>query len=156
MAPSELKDFPDVQALEQHDSSAVAGGCYDRGELTLEVPREKIVSVCEFLKAHCGYNFLADLTATDWFPVEPRFQVVYHLYALGDSRQLRLKVKLEGADPRVESVCGVWPAANWFEREVFDLFGIFFTGHPDLDRILMPDDWEGHPLRKDYPIEGVR
>ncbi len=156
MIPAELKDHPDARALEAYDPSAVEGGKLDRGELTLEVPREKIVPVCEFLKTHCHYNLLADVTATDWYPVEPRFRVVYHLYSLKSFQLLRLKVRLDGADPRVESVCSVWPTANWFEREVYDLFGVFFTGHPDLLRILMPEDWEGHPLRKDYPVEGFR
>ncbi len=156
MAPAELKTFPDVQALEGFDPAAIEGGRHDRGELTLEIAPQRIAAACEFLKAARGYNFLATVTATDWYPLEPRFQVVYQLYSLGAHQGLRLKVKLPGSEPRVESVCAVWPAANWFEREVFDLFGVFFTGHPDLRRLLLPEDWEGHPLRKDYPIEGMR
>ncbi len=156
MVPAELESFPDVQALEEFDPATVQGGRHERGELTLEIAPPKIAAVCEFLKSGRGYNFLSDLTATDWFPVEPRFHLAYHLYSLGTHQSLRLKVKLAGDDPRVESICAVWPGANWYERELFDLFGIFFTGHPDLRRILMPDDWEGHPLRKDYPMEGPR
>ncbi len=92
----------------------------------------------------------------DRFPIEPRFEVNYHIVSLDRRERLRLKVKLNGSDPIVHSVTGVWPTANWHERESYDLFGIRFDGHPDLRRILMPDDWEGHPLRKDYPTEGYR
>ena len=105
---------------------------------------------------NCPFNFLADVTCVDWHPSEPRFEVVYHLLSIANKERVRLKVKLEGASPMVESVTSVWPAANFFEREVFDLFGIRFNGHPYLRRIQMPEDWEGHPLRKDYPVEGYR
>ena len=89
-------------------------------------------------------------------PAEPRFEVVYHLHSVERNQRLRLKARISGAEPEIESVTSVWRGANWYEREVFDLFGIRFTGHPDLRRIMMPDDWEGHPLRKDYPITGTR
>jgi NADH-quinone oxidoreductase subunit C len=92
----------------------------------------------------------------DWYPGEPRFEVVYELLSMARKERLRLKVRLSGTDAKVESLTPVWPAANYFEREVFDLFGIHFEGHPYLHRIMMPDDWEGHPLRKDYPVEGYR
>jgi NADH-quinone oxidoreductase subunit C len=100
------------------------------------------------------FNFLSDVTCVDWYPAEPRFEVVYHLLSMQRKERIRLSVRLEGGDPRLESLTSVWPAANFFEREVFDLFGVLFEGHPYLRRIMMPENWEGHPLRKDYPVEG--
>ncbi len=126
---------------------------------TLYVPRDRLVDTCRVLRHESALSFdlLADLTAVDWFPREPRFEVVYHLARLGlgglAPARLRVKVRLPGDDPRVATVSGVWPNADWLEREVWDLFGIVFEGHPDLRRLLMPDDWEGHPLRKDYPVQ---
>lgn len=124
-----------------------------RGELTVVVRKEDIVSVCTFLRddTELSFDFLSDLTAVDHLGREPRFDVVYHLYSLGKNRRLRLKVKV-GEGESVPSVTSVWSAANWLEREVFDMFGIRFDYHPDLRRILMPDDWVGHPLRKDFPL----
>jgi NADH/F420H2 dehydrogenase subunit C len=98
----------------------------------------------------------SDVTAVDYYPNEPRYAVVYHILSLETFRRLRLKVQVSADDPKVESLVPVWPGADAFEREVFDLFGIHFEGHPYLRRILMPEDWEGHPLRKDYPTEGFR
>jgi NADH-quinone oxidoreductase subunit C len=92
----------------------------------------------------------------DKFPLEPRFELNYHLLSLEYRKRIRLKVRIPGDDPQVQSVTPIWPAANWHEREAFDLMGVRFEGHPDLTRILMPDDWEGYPLRKDYPVEGYR
>ena len=155
MIPDELRNFPEASQLEEQDPSVLAGGQYDRGELTLEVPREKLVSACRWFRAR-GYNLLSSITATDLHPLAPRFRVVYHLYAIAEHKPLRLAVRVGGADPRLESMIPVWPAANWYERELFDLFGIRFDGHPNLKRIMLPDDWEGHPLRKDYPTEGPR
>jgi NADH-quinone oxidoreductase subunit C len=96
------------------------------------------------------------MTAVDWFPRSPRFQLSYHILSHAFKERIRLRVLLDEADPSVESITSVWPSANFYEREVFDLFGIHFSGHPDLRRIMLPDDWEGHPLRKDYPVEGYR
>ena len=156
MVPDAIKEFPDVQALESHLPGAIEDGKFDRGELTLDIAAAKIIPVCECLRSHCGFDMLSDLTCFDQYPVEPRFQIVYHLFSVREHRYLRLKAHLSNADPRVETVSSVWPTAGWFEREVFDLFGVFFTGHTDLRRILMPDTFEGHPLRKDYPVEGPR
>ena len=103
-----------------------------------------------------GYNFLEDVTAVDWFPSSPRFQVSYHIVSHTYKERIRLRVMLDGTDPSVESITSVWPSASFYEREVFDLFGIRFEGHPNLRRIMMPDDWQGHPLCKDYPVEGYR
>ena len=105
-------------------------------------------------------NFSTTLwpTSPAWtgIPSEPRFEVVYHLFSTANKKYLRLKVRLSGDDASVDSLTPIWPGANFFEREVFDLFGVRFDGHPNLTRIMMPEDWEGHPLRKDYPVEGYR
>jgi len=155
MIPEGIRQLPEAAALEAHDPAILVGGRHDRGELTLEVAPERIVAACEWLRAR-GYNRLSSVTATDHYPLEPRFRVLYHLYSLSEFKYLRLAVQLGGDNPRLASVVSVWAGANWYEREVFDLFGIHFTGHPDLRRILLPEDWEGHPLRKDFPIEGIR
>ena len=122
---------------------------------TLYVAREALEEVCLILRDApvLRFDFLVDITAVDWFPRDPRFEIVYHLAALELRQRLRLKVRVPGADPRAPTVAAVWPAAGWAEREVFDLFGIVFDGHGDLRRILMPEDWDGHPLRKDYPVQ---
>ena len=152
----QLKDRPTVAALLQWNQSAVEGAKFDRDELSIYVRREVIRQACEQLKALGLVDFLSDLTCADYFPRQPRFEVAYHLLSIQRKQRVRLKVKLEGEDPVIESITPVWPAANFFEREVFDLFGIRFLGHPYLRRIMMPEDWEGHPLRRDYPVEGYR
>jgi NADH-quinone oxidoreductase subunit C len=100
-----------------------------------------------------AFAFLAELTAVDFWPKEPRFELVYILVSIANRLRLRMKVRLPADDPHVATVCHVWPAANWLEREVWDLFGIAFDGHPDPRRLLMPEDWDGFPLRKDYPVQ---
>jgi NADH-quinone oxidoreductase subunit C len=132
-----------------------------RGETTLVLRPEAIARVGLALRdaPALRYNYLADVTAVDWPEREPRYDVVYHLLSLETNAVIRLKVRVGDEatpHPTVPSVTAVWPAANWFEREAFDLFGIVFEGHPQLERILMPDDWVGHPLRKDYPLTGIR
>ena len=124
-----------------------------RGEWTIVVKREDIVSLCTFLRddSELFFNFLSDLTAVDYLGRKPRFDVVYHLYSIDKNHRLGLKVKVE-EDESIPSITSVWSTANWLEREVFDLFGIRFDGHPDLRRIVLPEDWEGHPLRKDFPL----
>lgn len=128
---------------------------FDRKELTITVAKENIIAACEAVKA-AAYNFFEDVTAVDWYPQEPRFQLSYHIVSHTLKQRLRLVVQLDSADLSVDSITSAWPAANFYEREVFDLFGITFHGHPRLTRIMMPDDWQGHPLRKDYPVEGYR
>ena len=128
---------------------------YDRAELTLTVAREDIVAAAAAIQV-AGYNFLEDVTALDWYPSEPRFGIVYHILSHTLKQRVRLLVKLDGQDPSISSITPVWPSANFYEREIFDLFGVGFSGHPKLTRIMMPLDWEGHPLRKDYPVEGYR
>lgn len=126
----------------------------DMGVLT--VPAERLVDVLAVLRDACGFEMLTDITGVDWLPREPRYDVNYHLLSLDDNTRLRVRVQLADAEElRVPSATAVWPAANWMEREVYDFFGVVFTGHPDLKRILMPDEWIGHPLRKDYPVGGV-
>jgi NADH-quinone oxidoreductase subunit C len=128
---------------------------WDRSELTLTVAPESIVEACRSAQS-AGYNFFEDLTAVDWFPTEPRFQLSYSLLSHSPKQRIRLVARVSGESPTIASITSVWPAANFYEREVFDLFGVRFAGHPRLTRIMMPDNWEGHPLRKDYPVEGYR
>jgi NADH-quinone oxidoreductase subunit C len=113
----------------------------------------QLTAVCAFLKEELNFEQLAGITGVDWWPAAPRFEVVYLLHSYSDNRRTRLMVRV-GEDEEVDSLCEVWRGANWYEREVFDLFGIRFRNHPNLERIMMPTDWEGHPLRKDYPIHG--
>ncbi len=156
MLPDSLRDRGVALAVEAFDSGAVQGGKFDRGEVTLEIAPARIASVCGYLKYDQKFVRLSSVTAVDRHPSEPRFEVVYHLHSIERKLRVRLKCRLPGGDPVIESVTSVWRAAGWYEREVFDLFGIRFTGHPDLRRIMLPDDWEGHPLRKDYPVTGSR
>ncbi|MBV8207952.1 MAG: NADH-quinone oxidoreductase subunit C [Acidobacteria bacterium] len=152
----QLREREPLNALLASREGAIEGARFDRDELTLEIRREAIAEVCEFLRHHEQFGFLADVTCTDWYPEEPRFHVVYSLLSHARKLRVRLKVKVAGADARVPALTPMWPAADYFEREVFDLFGVRFEGHPYLRRIQMPDDWQGHPLRKDYPVEGYR
>jgi NADH-quinone oxidoreductase subunit C len=156
MLTANLADRPLAAALEAFDPSAITGGKFDRGELTLEIDSAKIAAVCAFLKKEQAFVRLSTVTAVDRYPAEPRFEVVYHLHSVERKERVRLKCRIGGGQPEIDSVTSVWRGADWYEREVFDLFGIRFTGHPDLRRIMMPDDWEGHPLRKDYPVTGFR
>jgi NADH-quinone oxidoreductase subunit C len=131
-----------------------------RGELTVRIKREKVVSICTFLRdePRLAFNFLSDVTAIDYLAlgITPRFDVVYHLFSLTHYHRLRLKAAVPQDDPVIDSVIPVWATANFHEREVYDFFGIIFRNHPNLTRILMPEDWEGYPLRKDFPLGGVK
>ncbi len=125
------------------------------GEVTVIVPRESITDVCWVLKTKHGFDMLADLNGADRGPEEdPRFEVVYHLFSTKHFNRLRLKVLLSEDEPNVPTVVTVWKTANWHERETYDMFGVIFDGHPDLRRILLPSDFDGHALRKDYPLRG--
>ena len=147
-----------MQKLKAWDARAVAEVIEFRGETTLVVPPEHLLRAAQYLAtdASLKFSFLSDITAVDRFPAEPRFDLNYHLLSIERGLRVRLRLRLSGAEPAAPSVTSIWPTANWHERESFDLFGIRFHGHPDLRRILMPDDWEGYPLRKDYPVEGYR
>ena len=154
----QLKGHPAVARLLAWNPAAVEGVKFDRDEMTITVERSNIRGACALLREDpaCDFRFLSDITCVDWFPAEPRFEVIYHLLSISKKERLRLKVRLDGESPAVESLTPVWAGANYFEREVFDLFGVRFTGHPYLRRLLMPEDWQGHQLRKDYPVEGYR
>jgi NADH-quinone oxidoreductase subunit C len=147
-----------VHQLKAWDAQAVTEVIEFRGETTVVVPREHLLRAAAYLASEPSlhFSFLSDITTVDRFPLEPRFEVNYHLLSLDRNERLRLKVRLGRSDPSVRSVTEIWPTANWHERENYDLMGIRFEGHPELARILMPDDWEGYPQRKDYPVEGFR
>jgi NADH-quinone oxidoreductase subunit C len=150
--PSQL-----VTALQRENESWIRSISETYGEVTAIVAREHIVAVCAALKSHAAgrFDFLADICGVDnGVEEEPRFEVNYHLFSTTKHHRLRLKVVLDEGDARVPTVTGVWRTANWHERETFDLFGIIFEGHPDLRRILLPDDWQGYALRKDFPLRG--
>jgi NADH-quinone oxidoreductase subunit C len=154
---SSLTPSPLVAALQQADQGWVGEVIEAFGEVTVIVPREKIAEICSFLKTspELEFNFLSDICGADRGPEEePRFEVNYHLFSTTKHHRLRLKVLLNDEDTHVPTVTGVWRTANWHERETFDLMGVHFDGHPDLRRILLPDDWEGHALRKDFPLRG--
>ncbi len=148
-------DHPAIKALLAWNAQALTDAKLDFGELALTVAPTEIRAACSAVQA-AGYNFFEDMTAVDWFPSSPRFQLSYHILSHAFKERIRLRVMLDEADPSVESITSVWASANFYEREVFDLFGIHFAGHPDLRRIMLPDDWKGHPLRKDYPVEVYR
>ncbi len=150
-----LGAHPAMKALVAWNAGALEDAKFHRGELTMTIAREQIRAACEAVKK-AGYNFFEDLTAVDWFPSSPRFQLSYQILSHALKQYVRLRVMVDEADPAVDSITPVWPAADFYEREVFDLFGVRFEGHPNLRRIMMPDDWQGHPLRKDYPVEGYR
>jgi NADH-quinone oxidoreductase subunit C len=147
-----------AERLRSWNAKAVAEVLEFRGETTIVVPRELLRATADHCRTDAAlkYNFLSDATCVDRYPAEPRFELNYHLVSISRKEKVRLRVWLAGSDPVVDSLVPVWPGANWLEREIFDLFGIRFSGHPDLRRILLPDDWEGHPLRRDYPVEGFR
>ncbi len=154
----QLKAHAEVACLAGWNAAAVEGAKFDRHELSIYVERTALRGACATLRDDAGlqYDSLSDVTCVDWFPQEPRFEVVYHLFSTVTKKRVRLKVRLGGDAAAVDSLTPLWPGANFFEREVFDLFGVRFNEHPNPKRILMPDNWEGHPLRKDYPVEGYR
>ncbi len=167
-----LRSWPAVAQLLAWRPAAVLAARYDRAELSVSLAPSALRDACLLLRDDpvLQFNFLSDLTCVDRYPSEPRLEVVYHLLSLVNVRarvpdpgqapsaiaRLRLKVRVDSSNPKLDSVTSVWPAANFFEREVFDLFGVRFEGHPYLRRLLMPENWEGHPLRKDDPVEGYR
>ncbi len=154
-SPADLQPPAFVIALQEARPGAVSQLSYWVGDWTLIVPASRLLEVATYLRDTPGaqFDFCSDVTASDWPPREQRFDVIYCLYSIALRHRVRLKVRAREGEA-VPSVTPLWPAANWLEREVFDMFGIRFDGHPDLRRILMPEDWQGHPQRKDYPLEG--
>jgi NADH-quinone oxidoreductase subunit C len=124
-----------------------------REELTLQITPERVVEIAQKLRDQFKFDMLMDVTAVDYWPQQsPRFHVIYQLFSLETNQFLRLRAPLDGNDPHIHTLSVIYPSANWFEREVWDMFGVHFDGHPDPRRIIMPADWQGHPLRKDYPL----
>src|SRR5579862_371924 len=154
MLPDILKDHPAAAALDEALPGVILNGHAEHNEPTLWVDPAGIAEVCRFLKDQQQFVRLSGITAVDWLPADPRFEVVYLLHSVSRNLRLRLKCWIAESAPEIDSVTGIWRTANWYEREVFDMFGIRFRNHPELTRILMPSDWEGHPLRKDYPVHG--
>jgi NADH-quinone oxidoreductase subunit C len=152
---AEMAANPAVAALVALGPEFVADARFDRSELTLTVAAENIGAAAAAVQS-AGYNFLEDVTAVDWLPAEPRFQITYHIVSHTLKERVRLRAFVESIDPSIDSIVPVWVSADFYEREVFDLFGVRFHGHPNMRRIMMPDEFEGHPLRKDYPVEGYR
>ncbi len=153
MGTENLHEF--VEALKAKNAEWVSEVKDALGEVTVTVPRAHVVGVCTELRDEHGFDMLADLCGADRGPEEdPRFEVNYHLFSTTHYKRLRIKVLLSEDDPNVPSVTGIWKTANWHERETYDLLGIIFTDHPDLRRILLPSDFDGHALRKDYPLRG--
>lgn len=146
-----------LDKLKEQFGDAILEAAEFRGELTVVVPKERIVEVCRFLKydSELRYDLLSDLCGIDMYTPVKRFGVVYNLFSLKNKHRLRLKTFTEEDDPKVPTVTAVWQTANWHERETYDMFGIIFEGHPDLRRIYMPDEFEHHPLRKDFPLMGI-
>ncbi len=148
-------DNPSIAALRRDLPAAVIDARFDRGELQLTIARDLIREAAAVVQKS-GYNFLEDVTCVDWAPDAKRFQITYHIVSYSLKQRIRLIAFVEEGDLTISSITSVWPSANFYEREVFDLFGVRFGGHPNLRRIMMPDEWDGHPLRKDYPVEGYR
>ncbi len=146
-----------LDKLKEQFGDAILESNEFRGELTVVVPRERIVEVCRFLKfdSELRYDLLADLCGIDMYTPVKRFGVIYNIYSLKNKHRIRLKTFIEEDDAKVPTVTGVWSTANWHERETYDMFGILFEGHPDLRRMYMPDEFEHFPLRKDFPLMGI-
>ncbi|MEP6714800.1 MAG: NADH-quinone oxidoreductase subunit C [Terriglobia bacterium] len=149
------------EALQNHAVAAAfsglaTGGKFELAELTVEVAPENIVAAMTLARHELKFERLSTVTVVDRYPTEPRFEIVYHLHSISRKERLRLKARVSGENPEIDSAVPVYRAADWYEREAYDLFGVRFLNHPDLRRIMMPDDWEGHPLRKDYPVTGPR
>lgn len=145
-----------VEHLRAWNSKAVEDVIEFRGETTIVVPHGLLRAAAQECRDALQFDLLSDVTCVDRFPIEPRFELQYHLTSIPKSQKIRLRTRVPGDNPNIESLVPVWPGAGWLERELFDLMGVNFIGHPDLRRLLMPDEWEGHPLRRDYPVQGFR
>ena len=152
--PTDAADHPLVKKLKAQFGDAVGDAVEFIGQLSVNVDAAGIVEICDFLRtdSEASFNYLSDLTCVHWPRTPAPFEIVYNLFAIDANERVRLKARVKES---IDSVTGVWPSANWLEREIFDLFGVRFNNHPDLRRLLLPPDWEGYPLRKDYPLEFV-
>jgi len=155
MLPEALADHQTALDIDQRFSGAIVDGRKESDGPVIYIDPAQIVDVCSWLKENGAFEQLAGVTAVDWWPRVPRFELVYLLHSYGRNARERLVMRVAEGQ-MVDSLCPVWRGANWYEREVFDLFGISFRSHPNLERIMMPVDWEGHPLRKDYPVHGYK
>ena len=153
MLPEALAQNQTALTIDQHVPDAVLDVAMAADNAVLSIAPAHIASVCRVLKETAGFERLSAVTGVDWWPREPRFEVIYFLHSLARNARVRLSVRV-GEEDELDSVCQIWRGANWYEREVFDLFGVRFRNHPNLERIMLPADYEGHPLRKDYPIHG--
>ena len=154
MLPDLISENPTAIAIQSEYPEAIVDAKIATDGLVLYVTPLQLLPVCRLLR-EAGFGRLTAVTAVDWWPRTPRFEVIYFLHSLANNARLRLAVRLKEGEA-VESLCPIWRSANWYEREVIDLFGITFRNHPNPERIMMPADWEGHPLRKDYPIHGFK
>jgi NADH-quinone oxidoreductase subunit C len=152
--PTDAANHPLVKKLKAQFGDAVGDAVEFIGQLSVNVDAARILEICDFLKndQETSFNYLSDLTCVHWPRTPAPFEMVYNLFSIDANERVRLKARTKES---VDSVTGVWPSANWLEREVFDLFGVRFNNHPDLRRLLLPPDWEGYPLRKDYPLEFI-
>ncbi len=153
-------DSAELRLVQEHFGADVVSSRLFRGEKTITVKKQNIVALCTLLRdnAETNYNYLSDMTCIDRLEFmeegETRFEVLYNMYSMRTFQRLRIKAQVDEDDAVIDTVEGVWPCANWLEREIYDMFGISFNNHSDQRRILMPDDWVGHPLRKDFPLGG--
>ncbi len=152
MIPEGLRENPLAMPFDGVAATAI----FAFNELTIEVPPALILAALRIAKYDLSFERLSTVTGVDRYPAEPRFEIVYHLQSIKNKQRLRLKARVSGENPEIESAFAVYRSANWYEREVFDFFGVRFLNHPDMTRIMMPADWEGYPLRKDYPVTGTR
>ncbi len=153
-------DSAELRLVQEHFGADVISSRLFRGEKTITVKKDNIVAICTLLRdnAETNYNYLSDMTCIDRLEFmeegEARFEVLYNMYSMRTFQRLRVKAQVDEDDAVIDTVEGVWPCANWLEREIYDMFGLSFNNHSDQRRILMPDDWVGHPLRKDFPLGG--
>jgi NADH-quinone oxidoreductase subunit C len=153
MLPEAAARNPAALAISQQMPGAIVDAQIAVDGLVLGIAPKFMSPVCRYLKETAGFERLSAITGVDWWPQTPRFEVIYFLHSMQHNTRLRLSARAREGEP-LDSLCHLWRGANWYEREVFDMFGIEFQNHPNLERILMPSDWEGYPLRKDYPIHG--
>jgi NADH-quinone oxidoreductase subunit C len=153
-------DSAEIRLVQEHFGADIVSSRLFRGEKTIIVKKHNIAAICMLLRdsPETNYNYLSDMTCVDRLEFmaddEPRFEVLYNMYSMSTFGRLRVKAQVDEDDAVIDTVEGVWPCANWLEREIYDMFGISFNNHSDQRRLLMPDDWVGHPLRKDYPLGG--